>query len=109
MKTAGAAAAALILILGTIILYSGLQSYLGGEPAEGAAPFATTLLGLSVISFPFTVFFSIAAARAFRRRRSRYELPESPMRLLMLLVASGGFVLLTVLSLTMYLAFFTAG
>ncbi|MDH7516169.1 MAG: hypothetical protein QHI48_09875 [Bacteroidota bacterium] len=96
--------ATVLLTVGVLILYAGVETYLGREPtSEGTTPFATVLIGMAVVSFPLAVYFSIKASRQFRSKTSRYDLPESPFRLFLLLVASGGFVLLMVLSLVLYL------
>lgn len=93
----------IMILVGTILLYAGIQNYIN-EDSQGLA-FGTTVLGLAIISFPLAVFLAVKAIGSYRKGRSEYEMPDTPMRFFMFTFFSAGFLLLSFVAILMYIIY----
>jgi len=93
----------LILLIGVVVLYAGIQNYFSAE-AQGAA-FGTTVLGLAITSLPLALYFSAKAAKSYKKSKSQYELPDTPMRFFLYTAFSAGFFLLLLVSVLMFIMY----
>ena len=90
----------LFLTVGLFILYAGLQNYLDSERDDGA--FSNTLLGVALVSIPLAVLFTARAVKSYKRNRSQYELPDTPLYFFIQTFVSAGFMLISVTALMLY-------
>ena len=99
----GVLVAILILMVGAVFLYAGIQNYFAAE-AQGVA-FGTTTLGLAIFCLPLAVYFTGRARKSYKKSRSQYELPDTPLRFFMLMLFSAGFLLLSLVSILLYIVY----
>jgi hypothetical protein len=93
----------LLLTVGSIVLYAGVQNYF--EDDHDDAAFTNVVLGLSLVSLPLALLFTARASRSYRRSRSQYELPDTPLYFFTQTFLSAGFLLLAAVSLMLYLVY----
>ena len=94
-----------ILIIGTLIIVEGIQHYFDPALPNENAPIANLLLGGGIVCLPMSVYFSYRTIRSFKRQQSRYGQPELPVKFFLLLIATGGLILLTFLNLALFAVF----
>lgn len=92
----------LFLTVGSFILYAGLQNYFDSDH-DGA--FSNTLLGLALVSIPLAILFTARAVMSYKRSRSQYELPDTPLYFFIQVFVSAGFMLISVTALMLYLIY----
>ena len=98
-----------VLIVGSLILYDGLQHYIDDDlPADTGGAFATTLLGLTIVSFPLTTFFGYKTSKSLQRQRSQYDQPDVPLKFVSLIIVTSMLVFVTFLCLTLYIVTITS-
>jgi hypothetical protein len=93
----------LFLTVGLFILYAGLQNYLDSESHDGA--FSNTLLGVSLVSIPLAFIFTARAVKSYKKSRSQYELPDTPLYFFIQTFVSAGFMLISITALMLYLIY----
>jgi hypothetical protein len=99
----GALVTVAVLAVGALVLYAGIQNYASGDVQSSG--FDTTVLGIAILSFPLALLFSAQANKSYRRSKSRYEIPDTPLRFFLLSSFGAGFLLLSVVSILMYLMY----
>jgi hypothetical protein len=103
LRGVGVIAYIIVLSAGVLVLYAGIQNYSDVE-TQGSA-FGTTVLGIAITSLPFAVYFTAKTARSYARSKSRYELPDTPLRFFLYTACSAGFLLLSLVSLLLYVMY----
>jgi hypothetical protein len=63
------------------------------------------VLGLAITSMPMSVYFISKAITSYKKGRSQYELPDTPMRFFLYTFFSAGFLLLSIVSLLVYIVY----
>lgn len=106
LRLLGMLIAIFVLMVGAVFLYAGIQNYFAAE-SQGVA-FGTTTLGLAIFCFPLAVYFTSRARKSYKKSRSKYELPDTPLRFFMLMLFSAGFMLLSLISILLYIVYMTS-
>jgi hypothetical protein len=90
-------------LVGAILLYAGIQNYLSSD-SDGSG-FSTTVLGISIISFPLSILFGIRMAKSYKKSRSRYEMPDTPFHFFLLAFLSSGFLFIAIVALLIFIVY----
>jgi hypothetical protein len=106
-KGLGMLLTAVVVTLGITLLVQSMIDYSNGETQDGSA-FASLLLSSCLISFPITAFFIGKTVATYRQQQTKYGMPEPPARLFLLIAISGVLLIVTGLTLTMYVIYITA-
>lgn len=97
-----------VVTMGITLLVQSIIDYSNGETQDGNA-FAYLLLATCLIAFPLTAFFIMKTVATYRQQQTKYGMPEPPARMFLLIAISGVLLLVTGLTMTMYLIYITAG
>jgi ABC-type sulfate transport system permease subunit len=92
--------------VGVLFFISGLQSYLDGSRSE--AVLGNLTLSVAIISFPLAILFGYKAAKKYLLPTNNYQIPDSPMKTILYIILTGGFVMTTALSIIVFLFYLNA-
>ncbi len=96
----------MLATLGALFFLSGFQSVVEGEHSDLA--WGNIMLSVALVSFPLAIFFGYKSAKHYLIPTDGYQPPESPLKTLLYIALTGGFVLITVISIIVFLLYLNA-